>query len=55
MMAPSHTNELKIPEKVLTLCCKVWPDRKTSCQKYDSAGHLGNPGYIIRVASRFRG
>ncbi len=27
-MAPSHTNELKIPEKVLTLCSKCGPIEK---------------------------
>jgi len=27
-MAPSHTNELKIPEKVLTLCSKSGPIEK---------------------------
>ena len=29
---------------------KVWPDRKTSCQKYDSAGHLGYPELICTQA-----
>ncbi len=28
MMAPSYTNELKIPEKVLTLCSKCGPIEK---------------------------
>ncbi len=28
MMAPRHTNELKIPEKVLTLCSKSGPIEK---------------------------